>query len=349
MTAAARSTRGQDRGPLAPGGGLLARVPTIRTKLGALVVLATTSGLVGGAVGLQAGFRVRWALLLAVALALVVVQVLARGMTAPLREMAAAASRTAAGDHGVRVRVRSRDEVGQLAEAFNAMAADLAEVDAQRRRLVADVSHELRTPLTALRALLENLADGVTQPGPAALQTALAQTERLGRLVAQLLDLSRLEAGEVPAHRRLVDLQDLLAGAADEARALGRPVEVVVRAPAGLVVAADPERLAQVFANLLDNATRHAPAGSRVLVTAGRTAAGVRAEVLDAGPGIAAADRERVFQRFARTDSARATADGGSGLGLSIVRWVVELHGGAVHVGEPPDGGGCRLVVDLPA
>ena len=331
------------------GGGPLAGLRSIKAKLGLVVVGATAAGLLAGAAGLQLGFRVRWSLVLAVVLALVVVQLLARGMTAPLREMAAATTAMARGDHDVRVAVRTRDEVGQLAVAFNAMAADLGQVDAQRRRLVADVSHELRTPITALQALLENLADGVTRPEPAALRTALAQTQRLGRLVAQLLDLSRLEAGAVPLHRRDVELSPLLAAAADEARALGRPVEVAVDVEPGLHLRADPERLAQVLANLLDNATRHSPDGGRVEVVARRAPSGVRLEVLDAGPGIAEADRSVVFERFARTDGARASADGGSGLGLAIVRWVVELHGGAVAVGAPPPGGGCRVVVDLPA
>ena len=116
-------------------------------------------------------------------------------MTSPLREMAAAASAMARGDYGRRVRATSRDEVGELARAFNAMAAELGDADRMRRDLVANVSHELRTPIGALQALLENLADGVEPPDPAALRTALAQTERLGRLVAQLLDLSRLESG----------------------------------------------------------------------------------------------------------------------------------------------------------
>lgn len=326
----------------------LAGVGSIKVKLGLVVLGATASGLAGAVYGLQSGFRVRWTLLLSLAVALAVVQLLARGMTAPLREMAAAASRMARGDHDVRVAVRSRDEVGQLAQAFNAMAADLAAVDAQRRRLVADVSHELRTPLTALQAQLENMADGVS--GPETLPSALAQTARLGRLVAQLLDLSRLEAGEVPLHREPLEVARLAEDALAEAAALGRDVRLAQRVePPDLVVRADPERLHQVLANLLDNATRHSPPGGQVLLTGCRTADGVRLEVLDEGPGIAPEDRERVFSRFARTDAARATAAGGSGLGLSIVRWVVDLHGGSVHVAPPPPGGGCRLVVDLPA
>jgi len=326
----------------------LDRVRSIKVKLGLIVVAATGTGLTGAVYGLQSGFRVRYTLVLSVLLALLVVQLLARGMTAPLREMAAAARRMATGDTAVRVTTGSRDEVGELAVAFNRMAADLAVVDAQRRRLVADVSHELRTPLTALQALLENLADGVTQPDPAALETAVAQTRRLGRLVAQLLDLSRLEAGEVPLHRAPVPLAAFLDAAVREAGTARRHVRLAAEVrPADLAVDADPERLAQVLANLLDNATRHSPAGSRVEVLACPHGDGVRLEVRDDGPGIAPADRERVFERFARTDAARAGA--GSGLGLSIVRWVVDLHGGRVVVSDPvPPLHGCRVVVDLP-
>lgn len=325
----------------------LDRVSSIKVKLGAIVVVATGAGLIGAVYGLDAGVRVRYMLVLSIALALVVVQLLARGMTAPLREMASAARRMARGDHDVRVETSSRDEVGQLAEAFNRMAADLAAVDAQRRRLVADVSHELRTPLTALQALLENLADGVTEPEPEALETAVAQTKRLSRLVAQLLDLSRLEAGQVPLHREDVDLAELVQESVRQAP--DRDVTVTAEVPEGLRVSADPERLQQVLANLLDNATRHSPAGGVVAVTAERLPYGLRLVVADQGPGIAPADRERVFDRFTRTDAARGRDEGGSGLGLAIARWVVDLHGGRIAVLDPvPPMTGCRIAVTLP-
>lgn len=354
----------------------LAWMTSIKAKLGAVVLGSVVAGLAGGAFLLLQGFRMRYSLVIAVVVSVVVIQVLARGVTAPLREMAAAAGRMARGEHGVRVSAAGRDEVGQLAAAFNSMAAELERTDAQRRRLVADASHELRTPLTALQAQLENLADGVTEPDPAALEVALAQTQRLSRLVAQLLDLSRLEAGEVPLHRRRVLVRDLLESAAAEARAqcaaLGRDVAVVISLDdhpdhpddgEGLALDADPERLAQVLANLLDNATRHSPPGSAVHVTGrlqqdddGAPTGSVVVEVLDAGPGVDPADRERVFDRFARTDTSRARSagqTGGSGLGLAIVRWVVDLHGGSVRISDPlPDlqpAGGCRVVVTLPA
>lgn len=325
---------------------LLDPVPSIKVKLG-LVVVGSTAVTVGAvALGLRAGLAPYWTVPLGVAVSLATVQLLARGTTSPLREMVAAAQRMAHGAHDVRVTATSRDEVGELARAFNSMAADLARVDEQRRRLVADVSHELRTPLTALQALLENLADGVTTVDPAALETALAQTRRLSRLVSSLLDLSRLEAGEVPLHREPVDLAAFLD---DAVRTCAAPDTVVAEVDHGLTVDADPERLHQVVANLLDNALRHAPPGTTVRVLATGRAGGVRLEVLDDGPGIAPDDRERVFERFARTDAGRASREGGSGLGLAITRWLVELHSGTVAVLDPrPPSTGCRVVVDLP-
>src|SRR6188472_2351156 len=169
---------------------------SIKAKLGVLVAVTVAVSSLFVWYGLvHLDWPPRYTLPVAVLLALAVTQVLARGMTAPLREMTAAARAMARGDYSRRVRATSRDEVGELAQAFNRMAADLAEVDRQRREFVANVSHELRTPISALHAVLENVADGVTPATPDVLETALEQTERLGRLGTQLLDLSRVEAG----------------------------------------------------------------------------------------------------------------------------------------------------------
>ena len=160
-------------------------------------------------------------------LALAVTQVLARGMTSPLREMTAAAQAMARGDYSRRVRATSNDEVGELGRAFNRMAEDLGDADRQRRELVANVSHELRTPVSALRAVLENLVDGVTSPDDASLRAALAQTERLGDLVTQLLDLSRVEAGAVPLHLGTIELRGFFTTCTEEAGLAGRDVRYV--------------------------------------------------------------------------------------------------------------------------
>ncbi len=162
----------------------LDRLRSIKVKLGVVIVATVAGTVIVLALGRRAGLSVEARVVVATVLGLGMVQLLARGMTSPLREMAAAATAMARGDYDRRVRATSRDEVGELARAFNAMAAELADADRMRRELVANVSHELRTPLGALQALLENLVDGVEPPDPAALRTALAQTERLGRLVA---------------------------------------------------------------------------------------------------------------------------------------------------------------------
>ena len=327
-------------------------VRSIKAKFGAVILAAVAMTLVLNEVGLALNVQPvsRWAL--AALLSLGLVQLLARGMTSPLREMASAAREMASGNYSRSVTASSRDEVGELARAFTSMATELAVVDAERKRLVADVSHELRTPIAALQAVLENLADGVTAPDPATLETALAQTRRLGRMVEQLLDLSRLESGVVPLERERTALRPLLEQAVREAEVAGRDVHLSYDVtPPDLSGHVDPERLHQVLANLLDNATRHSPPGGRVTVSAGRTARGVRLAVEDEGLGIEPADRSRVFERFARADTARS--GGGSGLGLSITRWVVDLHGGAVHA-EPARtttgdrSPGCRVVVELP-
>ena len=331
----------------------LDRLSSIKVKLG-VVVVATVWGTmvvlaVGHRIGLSWGVRVA----IATVASLAIVQFLARGMTSPLRDMAAAASAMARGDYRRRVRATSRDEVGELARAFNAMAADLADVDRMRRELVANVSHELRTPLGALQALLENLADGVEPPGEAALRTALFQTERLGRLVEQLLDLSRLESGSLTLHEEPFPVRELLEQATREC-AIGEvfsaaPVWLKVSVqPGDLRATGDPERLHQVVANLLENAVRHSPADGRVWLSAHAATDGYTTiEIADEGPGIPPGERERVFERFHRVDAARAARDGGTGLGLAIARWIVDAHGGSIRVRER-EPSGCRFVVELP-
>ena len=171
-------------------------VRSIKMKLGLLVVASGLAGLVYFWIGM--GWITPGTSAVAIGLSLLTTLVLAHGTTQPLREMTAAARAMARGDYTRRVRATSRDEVGELAHAFNQMSADLAAADQHRRELIANVSHELRTPITALQGVLENIVDGVAEPDPTTLRTALAQTERLGRLVTELLDLSRIDAG---AHR----------------------------------------------------------------------------------------------------------------------------------------------------
>jgi signal transduction histidine kinase len=323
-------------------------LPSIKLKLGAIIVGAVGVAVVVISLGVKYDIWPYLTVALAGVLAIAMVQLLARGMVSPLREMSVAARQMARGDYKRRVTATSRDEVGDLARAFNAMAAELAEVDRVRRDLVANVSHELRTPITALRAGLENLVDGVAPPDPQALRVMLGQVERLGRLVTQLLDLSKLESGAVPLNRQRFTVRPMLDQAVNEAK-LHAPETIVLEVDADgtLLADADPERVHQVVANLVENAVRHSPAGGTVRVRARGDDGVVHIEVSDEGPGIPAGEEERIFERFYRADASRSRSGGGSGLGLAIARWIVDMHGGEIRAtaGQPT---GCRMIVTLP-
>jgi signal transduction histidine kinase len=322
---------------------------SIKLKLGVLIVAAVVVTVAVVWLGDVAGLPAVLTGIVAALLALALVQVLAHGMTYPLREMVAAASAMARGDYTRRVTATSRDEVGELARAFNSMAAELDEVDRIRRDLLANVSHELRTPIGALRAKLENLVDDVETADPAALKAMLRQVERLGDLVEQLLDLSRLESGAVPLERTRFTAATLVEHVVDEWRTQAEIRDIRVEGavePATLELHADEQRLHQVLANLVANAVRHSPRGGRVLVRATAVNGLARLEVSDDGPGIPPEEAERVFERFYRSDQARSSKDGGSGLGLSIARWIVDLHGGRIRA-EQVEPHGCRMVVEL--
>jgi signal transduction histidine kinase len=322
-------------------------VRSIKAKLGILVIASVSFAGSFTAIGVSIGIKARYVVFTAVVLSMIVTQILAHGMTSPLRRMTAAARAMAAGDYSRRIRASSQDEVGELAGAFNQMAADLEAADRQRRELIANVSHELRTPISVLRAVLENVVDGVTGPEDPQVKAALAQSERLGRLVEELLDLSRLEAGAVPLDLSEFAVEPFLAQAVDEAAAAARPIRFVLSVqPRGLTVRADQSRLHQVVANLVDNAAKHSPPGGLVRVGAAvRPGGGIRIEVADDGPGIPEGERVRVFERFTRGGG--QPTGGGTGLGLAIARWAVELHGGNIEVA--PSTRGALIRVDLPA
>jgi signal transduction histidine kinase len=323
-------------------------LPTLKLKASVVILAAVAITVIVFWAGVKIGLYPSVSGVIAASLALGSVWVLARGMTSPLREMAEATEAMARGDFSMRVRATSRDEIGRLAASFNQMAAELAETDRVRRDLVANVSHELRTPITALQAKLENLIDGVEEPDPETLETMLAQVVRLGRLVQQLLDLSRLESGSLPLERREFDVEPMLQHAVRESQLSTPNVAMVVAVePVDIVLEADPERLHQVVANLVENAVRHSPVGGTVGVAARDIGTAVQFEVTDEGPGIPDADSGRVFERFYRADTARSSRDGGAGLGLAIARWIVDLHGGDIHP-ERREPHGCRMVVTIP-
>lgn len=331
----------------------LDRARSMKVKLSAVVLISVTLAAFITWIGLRNGLGPTKSFPLAIILSLALTLPLSRGMTSPLREMTKAVQAMEDGDYTQRVRATSRDEVGQLATAFNSMSQEIAQADRVRRDVIANVSHELRTPIAALHAQLENLVDGVVEPSPAALNTALVQTERLSRLVSYLLDLSRIEAGAASLRVTEIDVIEFLDDAVGSLTMLdaGKNIEFVVDVqPEDLVLNSDPERLRQIVTNLVQNSIRHSPYGGEVAVKARAEGDEIVLEFTDQGPGIAKEDRERVFQRFTRGGNNNFTVNhptsGGTGIGLAIVRWAVDLHDGSVRVLDSAHG--ARIEVRLP-
>jgi signal transduction histidine kinase len=260
----------------------------------------------------------------------------------------------AAGDYGRRVTATSRDEVGELARAFNAMATELAETDRFRRDLVANVSHELRTPVASIRAHTESLLmlgpDAPPERRTEALDVVHRETEHLGRLIDDLFVLSTTEAGALPLNLRTVDVGEVVGEVVRGFDPLARQAQVTLVTavePSLPAVCADPERLSQLFGNLVRNALRFTLEGGLVSLRAERDDGAVRVTVEDTGVGIPPDRLPHLFERFYRGDEARDRASGGAGLGLAIVKELVEAMGGRVGA-ESTLGEGSRFWFTLP-
>lgn len=278
---------------------------------------------------------------------------LAQAVTRPVRALTGAAQAVAGGQLDAQVPETSRDELGQLSRAFNEMTRRLQEARRVQTDFVANVSHELRTPLTSIKGMVETLRDGAADDVEVRdrfLATVESETDRLIRLVNDLLLLSRLDAGALALHRRPVDLFELVQVAVERLAPQARARGVTVRAEcdeAVPFVPADPDRLAQVLVNLLDNAIKYSPADGVVTVRVRQAGPDLQVEVRDQGPGIPEADLARIGERFYRADKARTRAEGGSGLGLSIARALVEAHGGELRL-ESTEGTGTVVTFTLP-
>jgi histidine kinase len=315
----------------------------------------------GGPPGLQelyGGFRagsneaLLWAVLAASAVALIVSWVFSRGLVARLRAMTQASQRIAEGRYGERVRVAGGDELDQLAGSFNQMAERLEQTEAVRKRLIGDVAHELRTPLTAIQGSMEGLIDGVLPDGPETFEQIHAEAGRLARLVDDLQELSRVEAGAYELERRPVQLAEVAATAIKRLRSRFQEKGVTLRSsfPPDLpVVPADTDRLLQVLVNLMGNALHYTPKGGKVEVSAGVEDACLQISVRDTGIGIPSGQLERIFDRFYRVDKSRSRqAGGGSGIGLTISRHLVEAHGGRIWAESGGEGQGSTFTFTLP-
>lgn len=286
---------------------------------------------------------------LAALVSAVLLVVLSSSILAPVEALTRAVRRFGAGDRTARAEVRSRDELGELAAAFNSMAASLEHSESLRRQLVTDVAHELRTPLTNLRCQIEGMQDGLLAADAATLASLHEETLLLARLTDDLHVLTLAEAGQLPLTRQRIALGDAVESAvmAMRARASEAGVALECALMPVAVVDADPERLGQILRNLLANALQHTPSGGRIGVAVALAEHGVVVLVRDTGRGIEAAELPFVFERFWRADASRARATGGAGLGLAIARQLVEMHGGRVSVESTP-GQGAEFQVWLP-
>jgi two-component system, OmpR family, sensor kinase len=287
--------------------------------------------------------------LFALAAAVVAGYLVAVGISKPVRRMARTAAAVDAGDLSHRIELSGpRDEIQVLAEAFDHMLDRLDDAFTRQKEFASDASHELRTPLTVLRGQLEVLARQPEVSREDVAHTTLlvsSEIERMERLVDDLLMLARTEEGrplelrEIELRSHLRQLLDGLSLTADRRFVLGEVSDTIVRA--------DPDRLSQVIHNLAQNAVAHTDPGGLVRVSATANGRWVHFEVDDDGPGIPPAQRDRVFDRFHRTDQSRARSEGGSGLGLAITRAIVEAHGGRIRATSSPEGG-ARIAFDLP-
>ncbi len=295
-----------------------------------------------------------WAGAVAVAVALALAVLLARQIILPLRRLTLAARQLAAGNLKQKVEITSHDEVGEMGAAFNSMAENLAHNEESRRNMIADIAHELRTPLAVLQGELEAMQDKIVEPTAGKITGLHDEVMRLTRLVSDLRTLSLAEAGQLVFHVGPVDAGEVArrAAATFETAASAKHISLNVEigptsdcppltpdtspltADSSLTtVLADPDRLAQILRNLLDNSLRYTPEEGRIDVRVSRAEGGsVLFAVSDTGHGIPEKDLPHVFERFYRADPSRSQATGGSGIGLTIVKQLVEGQGGKISV-----------------
>jgi len=274
---------------------------------------------------------------------------LARTLTRPVNELTAATRAMARGVLEQQVPVRSVDELGELAASFNQMSTDLARANQLRRQMTADIAHDLRNPLTVIAGYLESLREGVLKPTPERFETMSTEVQHLQRLVEDLRTLSLAEAGELALHCQPVAPQELLErlAIAYQHQADGQKISLEVQVPAGLpTIEVDPERMEQVLGNLVSNALRYTPEGGKISLSAQQASGDkVVLGVIDTGSGIPSETLPHIFERSYRGEAARSGSQ--SGLGLSIAKSIVELHGGRIAARSGGVGQGTQIWIEL--
>jgi len=290
------------------------------------------------------------ALVVAGLVAIVASLIVAVWITRPLAHMAEVARRIADGRYGQRVAYRAHDEIGEFSEAFNQMAATLEATEKLRAELLATIAHELRTPLTNIQGYMEGLLDGVVAEEPATYEMVRQEAGRLSRLVGDIQRLSRLEAGAERFNPQPIDPSAAVRTAEMSLRPQFEDKGVTLNegTPEGLpAVWVDPDKFQQVLVNLLTNACWYTPLGGSVTVTASKAAHEVLFSVRDTGMGIPPDDLPHIFERFYRVDKSRSSAGGGAGIGLAVVKGVIEQSGGSIRV-ESVLGEGTTMLFTLP-
>jgi len=270
---------------------------------------------------------------------------LARGLLAPVKRLVDGTHKLAAGDFSTRVNPGSQDELGKLAQDFNQLASTLEKNQQMRRDFMADISHELRTPLAVLRGELEAIQDGVRQFTPESVASLQAEVATLTKLVDDLHQLSMSDEGAL-APVDVVSLLEVAAGAFRE-RFASRNLTITMTLPDSAVVFGDPDRLMQLFNNLLENSLRYTDSGGGMHLSATPEGNTLVIDFADTPPGVSDLQLGRLFERFYRTEGSRNRASGGSGLGLAICLNIVEAHGGKVRAAHSPFGG-VSIKVELP-
>ena len=273
------------------------------------------------------------------------------GLIRPLRQLTAAAQAIAAGDFTAPVTTDVNDEIGTLADTFRSMRDALAQAEEDRRRMFRDIAHELRTPVTLLRGEIEAMLDGVYPVNTESLRSLHQEIGMLDRLIADVRTVSSMDSPSFRIEPSWVEVGALLERVRDAFRreAAEQGISIVLAVEPDLPrIEADAERLKQVLANLVTNAVRHSATADRVTLAARRShrqVQGLELTVSDNGQGIAAGEREAIFDRLYRVDPARTRSTGGSGLGLAVARQIVEAHGGSIKADEAEGGGTCITVV----
>jgi signal transduction histidine kinase len=260
---------------------------------------------------------------------------LARTLTRPMRELTSAIRGMAKGKLQQQVPVRTRDELGELANAFNEMSAELSRINELRQQMTADIAHDLRTPLTVITGYLESLRDGVLEPTPERLEAIYGQAQHLFHLIQDLRTLSLADAGELRLHCQSIQVSDLLhrVQQAYAHQAEKHRISLQQTADSDLPgIEVDEERMMQVLGNLISNALRHTPPDGRISLRASHEADRILITVADSGEGIPKDALSKVFERFYRGDVSRNQLEGETGLGLAIAKSIVEAHGGSISV-----------------